>query len=49
MNEQCEATKMRPTATGEVEAQCTKAAGHVAAGDLEHEGKTGVFPIRWRD
>lgn len=45
----CEATKMRPTATGEVPVRCTKRAGHVEAGDLDHEGKTGVFPLKWRD
>lgn len=38
---------MRPTATGEVEVRCTKVRGHVEAGDRWHEGKTGVFPIRW--
>jgi hypothetical protein len=47
--EQCSAVKMRPTATGEVQVRCVKPAGHVEAGDLDHEGKTGVFPLRWRD
>jgi hypothetical protein len=47
--EVCTATRMRPTATGDVEVRCTKPAGHVAQGDPDHEGRTGPFPIRWRD
>ena len=43
----CPATKTSPTATGDVEVRCTKPAGHVAAGDPQHEAKLGVFPIRW--
>jgi hypothetical protein len=46
---QCSAAKMRPTATGEVEVRCTKEPGHVEAGDLDHLGMTGVFPLKWRD
>lgn len=50
MSEQmCGVKKMRDTATGQVPVECTKPAGHVAAGDLDHEGKTGVFPLKWRD
>lgn len=49
MSETCGAVKMRPTATGEVEVRCTKPAGHVAAGNPWHEGRTGVFPLRWQD
>lgn len=49
MSETCDAVKMRPTATGDVEVRCTKAPGHVAAGDPVHEGKTGLFPLRWED
>lgn len=45
----CSATKMRPTAAGEVEVRCTKPAGHVEAGDLDHKGMTGLFPLKWRD
>lgn len=45
----CEATKMRPTATGNVEVRCTKPCGHVEAGDRWHQGKTGPFPIKWED
>jgi len=47
--EKCSATKMRPTATGEVEVKCTKALGHVEAGDPDHRGMTGPFPLVWRD
>lgn len=47
--ETCAATKSRPTATGEIEVRCTKARGHIEAGDPEHKGMTGVFPIKWRD
>jgi hypothetical protein len=46
-NTTCPATKTSPTATGDVEVRCTKPAGHVAAGDPQHEAKLGVFPIRW--
>lgn len=49
MSETCDAVKMRPTATGKVEVRCTKAAGHVAAGDPWHQGATGMFPLRWTD
>jgi hypothetical protein len=51
MNEDeiCTATKMSPTATGDIAVRCTKPAGHVTAGDPQHEGKVGVFPVRWRD
>jgi len=45
----CSAVKMRPTATGEVPVVCTKAPGHVEAGDPDHYGKTGLFPLTWRD
>ncbi len=47
--QKCSAVKMRPTAVGETKVVCTKPAGHVAGGDLDHEGRTGVFPLRWRD
>jgi hypothetical protein len=52
MNEQpetCAATKLSPTATGDVEVRCAKAPGHVEAGDPEHKGWVRVFPVRWRD
>jgi hypothetical protein len=45
----CSAVKMRPTATGEVAVRCAKRQGHVEAGDPEHKGWTGVFPLTWRD
>ena len=44
----CAATKLSPTATGDIEVRCAKPAGHVAAGDPQHEGKVGAFPVRWR-
>jgi hypothetical protein len=49
MDETCMATHDSPTATGTVTVHCTKPAGHVEDGDPDHEGKTGVFPIRWTD
>jgi hypothetical protein len=49
MSETCSATKTSPTATGDVEVPCRKAAGHVGAGDPQHEGRVGVFPVRWRE
>jgi hypothetical protein len=48
MSERCDATKMSLTATGDVEVRCAKPAGHVEAGDPQHEGRIGVFPVRWR-
>lgn len=45
----CAATHTSPTATGDVEVRCGKPAGHVAAGDPQHEGRVGPFPVRWRD
>jgi hypothetical protein len=49
MNEACTATKLSPTAEGDVEVRCAKPAGHVERGDPQHEGKVGPFPVRWRD
>jgi hypothetical protein len=49
MGETCDAVKMRPTATGEVQVRCTKAPRHVEAGDPWHQGATGMFPLRWTD
>lgn len=48
MNEKCGATKMTPTAGGDVEVQCEKKLGH-GPGDPQHEAWIGVFPVRWRD
>jgi len=48
MDEQCAATKTSPTAEGDVEVRCKKKPGHVEAGDPQHEGKVGPFPVRWR-
>lgn len=45
----CGKVRMRPTATGDIECRCTKAPDHVERGDRWHEGKTGVFPLRWTD
>lgn len=45
----CGVVKQRPTATGDVPVVCTKDAGHVERGDLDHKGMTGVFPLVWRD
>lgn len=47
--ETCEATHVSPTAVGDVEVRCQKAPDHVEAGDPQHEGKVGPFPVRWRD
>lgn len=47
--ETCAATKLSPTATGDLETRCAKPLGHVERGDPDHEGRHGVFPIRWRD
>lgn len=49
MSEACSATKTSPTAEGDVEVRCTKPAGHVDAGDEQHEGRVGAFPVRWRE
>lgn len=49
MSETCQATHDSPTATGDVTVHCAKPAGHVEAGDRQHEGRVGVFPVRWRD
>lgn len=43
----CVATKLTPTAGGDITVQCGKAPDHVAAGDPQHEAKVGVFPVRW--
>lgn len=47
MAETCTSTHVSPTASGDVTVHCTKPAGHVEAGDPEHEGKVGAFPVRW--
>jgi hypothetical protein len=49
MSETCAATHISPTATGDREVRCAKDADHVERGDDEHEGRLGVFPVRWRD
>jgi hypothetical protein len=50
MNETCAATKLSPTATGDLEVSCAKKPGHVAAGDPVHEAWVQkVIPVRWRD
>lgn len=49
MNETCSATKTSLTATGDVEVTCRKPPGHVAGGDPQHEGRVGVFPVRWTE
>jgi hypothetical protein len=49
MAETCASTHVSPTATGDVTVRCRKPAGHVAAGDPQHEGKIGAFPVRWSD
>jgi hypothetical protein len=49
MAETCTSTHLSPTATGDVEVRCQKPAGHVEAGDPQHEGKVSVFPVRWTD
>jgi len=45
--ETCTATKLSPTAEGDVEVRCGKTAGHVEDGDPQHEGKVGPFHVRW--
>ncbi|WP_327008540.1 hypothetical protein OHA72_15565 [Dactylosporangium sp. NBC_01737] len=45
----CGATKTTPTANGDIEVPCAKSAGHVERGDPVHEGRVGVFPVRWTD
>lgn len=45
--EACSSTHMSPTANGDVEVTCRKPADHVERGDLVHQGKVGVFPVRW--
>ena len=47
--ELCGKVKLRPTATGDVEVRCAKPAGHVEAGDPQHKGMTGLFPLAWTD
>lgn len=49
MDETCAATKFSPTATGDIEVRCAKEPDHVERGDDWHEGRVGVFPVRWRD
>jgi hypothetical protein len=44
----CIATHTSPTASGPIVVTCVKRAGHVEAGDPQHEGRVGVFPVRWR-
>lgn len=41
--EQCEATHVSPTATGEVKVRCVLPRGHGG----RHQAKVGVFPINW--
>lgn len=49
METTCTAVKLTPTATGDVAVRCTKHPDHVTTGDPVHEGKVGVFPVRWTD
>lgn len=49
MGETCPATHTSPTAVGDVEVRCRKPAGHVEAGDPQHEGRIGAFHVRWRE
>lgn len=48
-DEDCTATKLTPTANGDLSVPCAKPASHVERGDVIHEGKVGVFPVRWPD
>ena len=43
--ETCAATHTSPAAGGDLEVRCARPVGH----DGQHEGKVGVFPVRWRD
>ncbi|MEV4511366.1 hypothetical protein AB0K00_20615 [Dactylosporangium sp. NPDC049525] len=43
----CAASKTTPTANCDIEVPCAKSAGHVERGDVVHEGRVGVFPVRW--
>ena len=45
----CEATKVSPTAVGDLKVQCWREPNHVAEGEPQHEAWQGVFPIRWVD
>jgi hypothetical protein len=50
VEETCSATKISPTANGDIEVRCVKRPGHVAEGDLKHEAWVQkVFPVRWVD
>jgi hypothetical protein len=49
MDSTCEATKATDTASGVIPVRCGKAAGHVASGDRQHEGRLQIFPVRWED
>jgi hypothetical protein len=39
--------KLTPTATGDIPVRCAKHPDHVTEGDPQHEGRLGVFPVRW--
>lgn len=45
----CGDIHISPTANGDMPVPCGKKPGHVAAGDPVHEGRVGVFPVRWTD
>jgi hypothetical protein len=49
MDDTCEATKLADTASGHIPVRCAKPAGHVEAGDRQHEGRLQIFPVRWTD
>lgn len=45
----CTATHTSPAAGGDLEVRCARDPDHVEQGDDWHEGRVGVFPVRWRD
>ncbi len=45
----CGAIHISPTASGDLLVACGKKPDHVDAGDRTHEGRVGVFPVRWTD
>ncbi len=45
----CGKIHVSPTANGDIDVPCGKEPGHVERGDLDHLGRVGVFPVKWRD
>lgn len=43
----CPATHTGPTASGTYTVTCHKPAGHIEAGDRQHEGRHHGMPARW--